>query len=369
MPLPELGNAAVFLDFDGTITDVDSAQHLLERFASGKWRAIDAEYARGEIGSRVCLLEEWDLLPKDEALLRAVSREVAIDPGLEALVRALQAARVTPSVTAQPARAGQGFGRSLFAGLAAVVVLGLIALFGSGVIDLSGGSSAEASIEGIVVGNANGSLTLQTVDAVETVSLTDGASVVDDSGASIALASIEPGQVLEVRGRRIANGQFAASLINRREAAALASLCRENPERCRSLEQTARRVANACQSAPENCRNLQARFDDLRDRLVALALFNELLSRCRGGGGAACDQLKEFCTGHTDICTGIVEFLRGLDRPVRPNDGAGPADPPARPNETSPLRPAATNTPQTRPADNQRLVAPTTTPATERGSR
>lgn len=90
MPLP--GNAAVFLDFDGTITDVDSAQHLLERLAPGKWRAIDAEYARGEIGSRVCLLDEWDLLPKDEALLRSVAREVAIDPGLEALVRALQAA-------------------------------------------------------------------------------------------------------------------------------------------------------------------------------------------------------------------------------------------------------------------------------------
>lgn len=82
----------MFLDFDGTITGVDSAQHLLERFAPGEWRAIDAEYARGEIGSRVCLLEEWDLLPKDEALLRSVAREVAIDPGLEALVRALRAA-------------------------------------------------------------------------------------------------------------------------------------------------------------------------------------------------------------------------------------------------------------------------------------
>ena len=90
--MPQLDNASVFIDFDGTITDVDSAQHLLERFAPGDWRAIDAEYARGEIGSRVCLLDEWDLLPKDEALLRSVAREVRIDPGLEPLVHALRTA-------------------------------------------------------------------------------------------------------------------------------------------------------------------------------------------------------------------------------------------------------------------------------------
>jgi 2,3-diketo-5-methylthio-1-phosphopentane phosphatase len=88
----DVANAAVFLDFDGTITAVDSAHHLLDRFAPGKWHVIDDEYARGEIGSRVCLLDEWDLLPKEEALLRSVAREVSIDPGLVALVGALRAA-------------------------------------------------------------------------------------------------------------------------------------------------------------------------------------------------------------------------------------------------------------------------------------
>ena len=56
------------------------------------WRAIDAEYVRGEIGSRVCLLDEWDLLPKDEAALRAAAREVALDPGAEGSSPDLRAA-------------------------------------------------------------------------------------------------------------------------------------------------------------------------------------------------------------------------------------------------------------------------------------
>jgi 2-hydroxy-3-keto-5-methylthiopentenyl-1-phosphate phosphatase len=88
----DLAAASVFVDFDGTITAVDSAHHLLDRFAPGTWQEIDAEYARGEIGSRVCLLEEWDLLPRDEALLRSAAREVPIDQALAPLVESLRAA-------------------------------------------------------------------------------------------------------------------------------------------------------------------------------------------------------------------------------------------------------------------------------------
>jgi HAD superfamily phosphoserine phosphatase-like hydrolase len=90
--VPDLTTTSVFLDFDGTITLFDSGVHLLERLAPPEWRAVDAEYARGEIGSRVCLLDEWDLLPHDEARLRATVREVAVDPGAAPLVAALRAA-------------------------------------------------------------------------------------------------------------------------------------------------------------------------------------------------------------------------------------------------------------------------------------
>jgi 2,3-diketo-5-methylthio-1-phosphopentane phosphatase len=83
---------SVFLDFDGTITTADTGVHVLERFADPRWREVDAEYARGEIPSRACLLDEWDLLPHDRDLLVGAAAEVPLDPGFEPLVAALRAA-------------------------------------------------------------------------------------------------------------------------------------------------------------------------------------------------------------------------------------------------------------------------------------
>ena len=88
----DLARASVFLDFDGTITTVDADVHLLERLAPPSWREIDDEFQRGEIGSRVCLLDVWDLLTPDETEMRAVYREVPIDPDTGALLDALRAA-------------------------------------------------------------------------------------------------------------------------------------------------------------------------------------------------------------------------------------------------------------------------------------
>lgn len=89
---PDLGATAVFLDFDGTISRHDVGVHLLERLGADGWREIDAEYEAGEIGSRVCLLDEWDLLPPDPELLGRVAAEVPLDPGLDDLVTGLLAA-------------------------------------------------------------------------------------------------------------------------------------------------------------------------------------------------------------------------------------------------------------------------------------
>jgi 2-hydroxy-3-keto-5-methylthiopentenyl-1-phosphate phosphatase len=88
----DLTATSVFLDFDGTISATDVGVHLLERLAGPGWRAVDAEYVAGEIGSRVCLLDEWDLLPRDADRLREVAAEVPLDPGTEPLVDALRAA-------------------------------------------------------------------------------------------------------------------------------------------------------------------------------------------------------------------------------------------------------------------------------------
>ena len=82
----DVARLSVFLDYDGTISHVDTGVHLLERLGGPGWREVDAEYESGEIGSRMCLLDEWDLLPSDRDLLVATAAEVAIDFGVHALV-------------------------------------------------------------------------------------------------------------------------------------------------------------------------------------------------------------------------------------------------------------------------------------------
>lgn len=97
-PPLDLAATSVFLDFDGTISRGDVGVHLLERLAGPEWHAIEAEYSSGAIGSRVCLLDEWDLLPKDADLLHRVVAEVPLDPGLDDLVASLLDAGAEVSV-------------------------------------------------------------------------------------------------------------------------------------------------------------------------------------------------------------------------------------------------------------------------------
>ncbi|MBV8981343.1 MAG: HAD-IB family phosphatase [Acidimicrobiia bacterium] len=89
----DLASTSVFLDFDGTMTIVDSGVQLLERLSDDDgWVAVDELYGAGAIGSRECLSREWELLPHDEATLRAAVRDVEVDPDAEHLVDGLRAA-------------------------------------------------------------------------------------------------------------------------------------------------------------------------------------------------------------------------------------------------------------------------------------
>jgi HAD superfamily phosphoserine phosphatase-like hydrolase len=87
----DLASASVFLDFDGTMTVVDSGVHLLERLTDdSSWLAVDELYAAGAIGSRECLERQWELLPHDEPVLREAVRDVALDAAAEPLIADLR---------------------------------------------------------------------------------------------------------------------------------------------------------------------------------------------------------------------------------------------------------------------------------------
>jgi 2-hydroxy-3-keto-5-methylthiopentenyl-1-phosphate phosphatase len=87
----DLSRTSVFIDFDGTISTFDVGRHLLDRAAPIAWWDLHEQYERGEIGSRDCISAQWALVAGDEATLRAIAAEVPLDPGFEALVRALRA--------------------------------------------------------------------------------------------------------------------------------------------------------------------------------------------------------------------------------------------------------------------------------------
>jgi 2-hydroxy-3-keto-5-methylthiopentenyl-1-phosphate phosphatase len=122
MPAPlsidalDLATASVFFDFDGTLSTVDVGKHLLERLGPPEWREIERQFVNGEISSRECVLDHWDMLPNDEALLRDVAREVPLDPGFAPLLDALRDAGAEVTVVSD------GFGFYVYEGCAPFAV-------------------------------------------------------------------------------------------------------------------------------------------------------------------------------------------------------------------------------------------------------
>lgn len=89
-----LSTTSVFFDFDGTISTTDIGVHVLDRLADPGWRQLDVEYSAGRIGSRDCLIRQWDFIPDHvtEAERRAAALEVPLDAGFGPLVDGLRAA-------------------------------------------------------------------------------------------------------------------------------------------------------------------------------------------------------------------------------------------------------------------------------------
>lgn len=97
--IPAPHAAQVWLDFDGTVTTTDLLDELINRFSrNDSWKAIEAQWAAGAIGSRECLGAEFALLDLSHEQLDAEQRRVRLDPGAADLLSFLRGAAVPVTI-------------------------------------------------------------------------------------------------------------------------------------------------------------------------------------------------------------------------------------------------------------------------------
>lgn len=74
------------LDFDGTISPIDTTDLLLAAFADSSWQEVEDDWRAGLIGSRECLSRQVALLKAPRAALCAALADVKLDPYFAAFV-------------------------------------------------------------------------------------------------------------------------------------------------------------------------------------------------------------------------------------------------------------------------------------------
>lgn len=71
----------LFIDFDGTISEVDVIDAILAQFADERWLEAEYEWTEGRIGSRECLSRQFSYLNVVPEELTEYIDTLAIDPG------------------------------------------------------------------------------------------------------------------------------------------------------------------------------------------------------------------------------------------------------------------------------------------------
>lgn len=77
----------ILCDFDGTISLKDTTDYLLQAFAHPSWEDIEAQWARGEINSKVCMQKQIGLLDVSRDELHHCLDHIEIDLGFIELVQ------------------------------------------------------------------------------------------------------------------------------------------------------------------------------------------------------------------------------------------------------------------------------------------
>ncbi len=73
----------VYCDFDGTITQQDVIDLLLERLADSSWQDIETRWIEGEIGSRECLSKQIPLINGGWKAIENLLQEIKLDPSFK----------------------------------------------------------------------------------------------------------------------------------------------------------------------------------------------------------------------------------------------------------------------------------------------
>jgi HAD superfamily phosphoserine phosphatase-like hydrolase len=87
MTRSNVASAALFVDFDGTIVDKDTAEVALDRFGDPDWMRIEEALERGEISFEESLRQEFAKLgARPEAIIAEVARVTSLRPNFDRLI-------------------------------------------------------------------------------------------------------------------------------------------------------------------------------------------------------------------------------------------------------------------------------------------
>ena len=80
-------NLVLLCDFDGTITNLDTAFFLLDKFVEGDWRTFDSQYREGKITLEECIQEQYSMftVPK-HLMLKELEKAVSFRSNFSKLV-------------------------------------------------------------------------------------------------------------------------------------------------------------------------------------------------------------------------------------------------------------------------------------------
>jgi len=82
----EESKLALICDFDGTVAKMDVGHQIYTRFGDERWEEINRRWRRGEMSSKDCLIEEYNLIDASEQEVREHILKMEIDPGFLDLV-------------------------------------------------------------------------------------------------------------------------------------------------------------------------------------------------------------------------------------------------------------------------------------------